>query len=110
MSVGTSSSELVSGDAGLTPKNRYSTPNKTADKRHRLKHIGLITGQSDPISRKQLRIPQLTSSVSNWKGRIQLHITVFVTDLFIISIGAFQRSSPVSFRSCLAFLLSRTGE
>ena len=25
---------------GRTPKNRYSTPNKTADKRHRLVHIG----------------------------------------------------------------------
>lgn len=29
----------------LTPKNRYSTPNRTADKRQRLRHIGLITGQ-----------------------------------------------------------------
>jgi len=36
-------------------------------------------------------------------------MTVFVTDLFIISIGALNLSFPVSFRNFLAFRLSNTG-
>lgn len=50
-----------------------------------------------------------TSNTSNWKGLTQDHITVLVTDLFIISMGALYLSSPVSFRIALAFRLSNTG-
>lgn len=73
----------------LTPKNRYRTPSRIAESRQRFRHI---------CSKKR-----------SWNGRMHDQATVFPTDLFMTSIGAFHRSSPVSWRNCLAFLLNRTG-
>lgn len=64
-------------------------PNSNADSKHRFNTI--------------------CSRTNNWNGRMQLHITVEVTDLSIFSIGACQRSSPVSARNLIAFLLNKTG-
>ena len=54
-------------------------------------------------------IHTIGSKKRSWNGRIQDHATVLGIDLDICSIGAIHLSSPLSSRSFLALLRSRTG-
>ena len=80
------------------------------NRRQYAKIKALADAVSPPITQQQGFGPRtIGSKKSSWNGLIQDHKTVFVIDLDMRSIGAQCDGFPVSFRSRIALLRSRTG-